>query len=85
MDLTVFEAWLGGIAALTEPQRRRAWRALALFEAAESDNSEPHARPAPLGHHVLARRQTIRSLQQANPIRRRRIFTCTTSMPTMAG
>lgn len=46
MDLTVFEAWLGGIAALTEPQRRRAWRALALSEAAESDDREPHARPA---------------------------------------
>ena len=46
MDLTVFEAWIGGIAALTEPQRRRAWQALALSEAAESDDREPHARPA---------------------------------------
>jgi transposase-like protein len=36
MDLTAFEAWLGGISALTEPQRRRAWQALALSEAADS-------------------------------------------------
>jgi len=34
MDLTAFETWLGEIAALTEPQRRRAWQALALSETA---------------------------------------------------
>jgi hypothetical protein len=36
MDLTAFETWLGGIAALTELQRRRAWQALALSEMADS-------------------------------------------------
>ena len=36
MDPTAYEAWLCGITALTEPQRRRAWQSLALFEAAES-------------------------------------------------
>jgi len=46
MDLTVFDAWLGGIATLTEPQRRRAWQALALSEAAESDDLETGSRPA---------------------------------------
>jgi transposase-like protein len=45
MDLAVFEAWLGEIAALTEPQRRRVWHALALAEAAESDNLETQVRP----------------------------------------
>jgi len=40
MDLTAFETWLGGIAALTEPQRRRAWQALALSETANSDEIE---------------------------------------------
>jgi len=36
MEPTAYEAWLCGITALTEPQRRRAWQSLALFEAAES-------------------------------------------------
>ena len=36
MEPTAYEAWLCGIPALTEPQRRRAWQALALCEAAES-------------------------------------------------
>jgi len=46
MDLTTFEVWLGGIAALSEPQRRRAWQALAICEAAENDALEMHAHPA---------------------------------------
>src|SRR3954453_4439532 len=36
MEPTAYEAWLCGITALTEPQRRRAWQSLTLFEAAES-------------------------------------------------
>jgi hypothetical protein len=36
MDLSAFETWLGGIAALTGPQRRQAWQALALSETADS-------------------------------------------------
>ena len=33
MDATAFEAWLGWIAALSEPQRRRVWLALSTCEA----------------------------------------------------
>jgi hypothetical protein len=44
MDLKAFEAWLGGIATLSELQRRQAWQALAISEAADSDDIEP--RPA---------------------------------------
>jgi transposase-like protein len=40
MDLTAFETWLGGIDTLTEPQRRRAWRALAMSEAVDSQDIE---------------------------------------------
>jgi transposase-like protein len=40
MDLRAFESWLGGIDALTAPQRRRAWQALALSEAADSQHIE---------------------------------------------
>jgi len=36
MDLLAFEAWLGGITALTAPQRRRAWQVLALREATDN-------------------------------------------------
>lgn len=43
MDPTAFEAWLAGIAALTEPQRRRVGQVLALSEAA----AEPLAAGAP--------------------------------------
>ena len=46
MEPTVFEAWLGGIAALTEPQRSRAWQALGFNKAAENDDRETPARPA---------------------------------------
>lgn len=46
MEPTVFEAWLGGIAALTEPQRRRAWQARAFTKAAENDDRDTPARPA---------------------------------------
>lgn len=38
MDLAAFETWLGGIAALTVAQRRRAWQGLALAEAAGSSD-----------------------------------------------
>jgi len=41
MDMAEFEHWLGGIASLNEPQRRRAWQALALCEAADSRNLGP--------------------------------------------
>jgi transposase-like protein len=40
MDATAFETWLGGIAALTEPQRRRVWLALAMSGAADSGDIE---------------------------------------------
>jgi transposase-like protein len=40
MDLTAFETWLVGIDTLTEPQRRQAWQALALREAADSQDIE---------------------------------------------
>jgi transposase-like protein len=33
MEQTAFERWLSGIGMLSDPQRRLAWRALALFEA----------------------------------------------------
>jgi len=66
MDLAMFDAWLGGIATLTEPQRRRAWQALALSEAAESDDLE-RVLTRPLGRHVLAWRQATCSLQACPP------------------
>jgi len=47
MDLTAFETWLGGIAALAESQRRRTWQALALSGAADSRDIETHS---PLDH-----------------------------------
>jgi len=40
MEVSAFETWLGGIAALSEPQRRRAWQALALSEALHPDGVE---------------------------------------------
>src|SRR5271165_5884820 len=41
MDVAEFEHWLGGIASLNEPQRRQAWQALALSEAADSGDVRP--------------------------------------------
>jgi len=35
MDVTKFEEWLSGVAALTLPQRRETWRTLALSEATD--------------------------------------------------
>lgn len=40
MDVAKFEVWLDGMAALTLPQRRDAWRTLALAEAADSGGIE---------------------------------------------
>ena len=40
MDPMTLEIWLGEIAALTELQRRRAWRALALSETADGGEIE---------------------------------------------
>lgn len=51
MEVASFETWLGGIATLTETQRRRAFEALALSEAgvtAEADRREPE-RPEQAG------------------------------------
>jgi transposase-like protein len=42
MDQPSFETWIGGITALSEPQRRRAWQALALSEAADPGGVETH-------------------------------------------
>ena len=47
MDPTAFKSWLSGIASLTEPQRRSAWQALALSEAAASAGAEALAAPEP--------------------------------------
>jgi transposase-like protein len=55
MDTTTFKSWLSQIASLTEPQRRSAWQALGLSEAAASVGAEApgaseqlpaHAKPA---------------------------------------
>jgi len=43
MDAAEFEAWLGGIAALTPLQRRQTWRTLGLSEAANCDGIETGA------------------------------------------
>ena len=40
MDQTAFESWLSGIGRLTDPQRRLAWRSLALSEAGETHKIE---------------------------------------------
>ena len=40
MVVAEFNDWLGGIAALTRPQRRQAWQTLALIEALDCDDSE---------------------------------------------
>lgn len=44
MDAAEFKHWLGGIAALTLPQRRQAWQALALSEDSDSHDCETGAR-----------------------------------------
>ena len=64
MNLKAFEAWLGGIATLTETQRRRAWQALALSAAADSGDIEP--RPAALEQ---ARSRLDRALDDPRPAR----------------
>jgi transposase-like protein len=46
MEQAAFDSWLGGIAALTEPQRRCAWRSLALFEAGCEADLETVGAPA---------------------------------------
>lgn len=43
MDRAGFEIWLAGIVALSGPQRRRAWQALALSETADSGGIEAHS------------------------------------------
>lgn len=43
MEPTAFETWLGEIRALTEPQRRQAWQALALSETTDSVDIETSA------------------------------------------
>ncbi|MCF3946406.1 IS1595 family transposase [Acidiphilium sp. AL] len=43
MDVADFESWLGWIAVLTVPQRRRAWQALTLSEVSESHDDETGA------------------------------------------
>jgi transposase-like protein len=65
MDLTAFETWLGEIAALSGPQRRRALRTLMLAEAADHPAAvEP---PAPLDQ-ALSRIERARDeLQPPSP------------------
>ena len=41
MDISAFETWLAGISALTEPQRRQVWQALALSEGLDSVGMAP--------------------------------------------
>src|SRR5664279_543843 len=71
MDTTTFETWLGGIAALTEPQRRRAWQALALAEAADSGDVEAclPLDPSPFDHAAAETRPASPPLQSrpSNP------------------
>jgi transposase-like protein len=43
MDVAAFEAWLGWIAALTVPQRQRAWQALALSQSEDAEAGAPPA------------------------------------------
>src|SRR5271169_726296 len=43
MEPTAFETWLGEIRALTEPQRRQAWQALAITETTDSVDIETSA------------------------------------------
>jgi len=43
MEQTAFDIWLGGIAALTEPQRRLGLRSLALSEAGDCPPIEARA------------------------------------------
>jgi transposase-like protein len=61
MDQTAFETWLGEIVVLTEPQRRRAWQALALSETAdrrpiEAGSSDSVSEP---GEPLAARRPLL--------------------------
>jgi transposase-like protein len=48
MDPTTFKGWLSAIALLTEPQRRSAWQALALSDAAASTGTEAPAALKPV-------------------------------------
>ena len=73
MDPTTFKTWLGGIALLTDPQRRSAWQALELSEeaAAEcerlatSEHTPTQTRQAPMDH---VRRSSLPAPQiAANP------------------
>jgi transposase-like protein len=48
MEQTAFDIWLGGIAALSEPQRRLAWCSLALSEAGDGGEVEAPAAPPPI-------------------------------------
>jgi hypothetical protein len=46
MDPTAFETWVNGIAALTAPQRRQVWQAMAISEDADDCAVETGALPA---------------------------------------
>jgi transposase-like protein len=48
MEQTAFDIWLSGIAALDEPQRRLAWRSLALSEAGDGGAVEAPAALSPI-------------------------------------
>jgi transposase-like protein len=45
MEQMAFDIWLAGIAALSEPQLRLAWRSLALSEAGDGEVEAPAAPP----------------------------------------
>ena len=63
MDVSAFETWLGGIVALTQAQRRRAWQALALSEAAVGPSREVHPE-LDQGEHID---RTIHEAPAVNP------------------
>jgi transposase-like protein len=75
MDVAEFEHWLGGIGSLNEAQRRQAWQALALAEAADSgevwasvvvdiSTTEPAPAEAPARHSQQAGAVRVAELGQ---------------------
>ena len=72
MDQSAFAAWVGEITVLTAPQRRRAWQALALSEAADTGGVEPPGvidwSPSPVGCEAVEPQPARRALP-AGPVK----------------
>jgi transposase-like protein len=77
MDVAAFEHWLSGIASLIEPQRRQAWQALALAEAADSPDLGPAVvdtlTPSPALNEVPARPSPLAGAARVAELGRRRV------------